>query len=297
MRNVFLVSGVSLCIASLALLGCRDHKAAGTTTTAASAAAPSGELTVGQPAPEFHATAHDGTALSLAGLQGKNVVLYFYPKDETPGCTKEACAFRDAWKELSATGAVLVGISTDDAESHKKFAEHHQLPFHLVSDPDGAIAKAYGVPDRMGVLARQTVVIGPDGKVKKIYRSVDVTKHATEVLGDVNLRPAEGGRHPLAVRVDGAALPDEEARALWLRFSEWMEEHRGDLAGFAAKEGFKSVHPGVEDGRPVLLASHTIAQRAYAPVARSSGSGGSGARHDSMRSDRPRQRKARNRPG
>ena len=104
-------------------------------------------------------------------------------------------------------------------------------------------------------------------------------------------------RRPLTARVDGVALPDEEARALWLRFSDWMEEHRGDLAGFAAKEGFASVHPGVEDGRPVLLASHTVAQRAYAPATRASGSGGSGARHDSKRSDRPRGRKARNRAG
>jgi peroxiredoxin Q/BCP len=185
MRNpssVFVVLGALALFAPL--VACRDHAAAGATTTAASAA-PAGELAPGQPAPDFHATAHDGTALSLATFQGKNVVLYFYPKDETPGCTKEACSFRDAWKELSATGAVLVGISTDDADSHKKFAEHYQLPFHLVSDPDGVIAKAYGVPNRMGHLARQTVVIGPDGKVKKIYRSVDVTKHATEVLGDV----------------------------------------------------------------------------------------------------------------
>lgn len=100
---------------------------------------------------------------------------------------------------------------------------------------------------------------------------------------------------PLAARVDGVALPDDQARALWLRFSDWMEEHRGDLAGFAAQEGFASVHPGVEDGRPVLLASHTIAQRPYAPVAGTSGSGGSGARHDSQRRDRPRERKGRNR--
>jgi hypothetical protein len=102
---------------------------------------------------------------------------------------------------------------------------------------------------------------------------------------------------PLAALVDGVALPDEEARALWLRFSDWMEEHRGDLAGFAAKEGFASVHPGVEDGRPVLLASHRVAQRPYAPIGEPSGSGGSGARHDSMRRDRPRGGKSRNRAG
>jgi peroxiredoxin Q/BCP len=142
-------------------------------------------LVVGKPAPDFAATAHDGTEIKIAALKGKHVVLYFYPKDETPGCTKEACAFRDSWKDLEASGVVLVGISTDSMESHKKFAEHHKLPFHLVSDGDGAIAKAYGVPNTAGFLGRQTFVVGPDGNVKKIYRSVDVGKHAAEVLGDV----------------------------------------------------------------------------------------------------------------
>lgn len=144
-----------------------------------------GELAVGKPAPEFTAKAHDGMTIQPSALKGKPVVLYFYPKDETPGCTKEACSFRDAWKELEATGVVLVGISTDTEESHKKFAEHHQLPFHLVSDPDGAIAKAYGVGNNAGFLQRHTIVIGKDGNVKKIYRSVDVSKHAAEVLADI----------------------------------------------------------------------------------------------------------------
>lgn len=157
------------------------------TSTAAStpAAAPSGEIAIGKAAPDFSAKAHDGMAVQPSALKGKHVVLYFYPKDETPGCTKEACAFRDAWKDLEATGVVLVGISTDSEESHKKFADNHKLPFHLVSDPDGSIAKSYGVPNNGGFLARHTIVIGPDGNVKKIYRSVDVSKHAAEVLADV----------------------------------------------------------------------------------------------------------------
>ena len=157
-------------------------------SASASAAAPAkkdGELAVGSPAPEFAARAHDGTEISIAALKGKPIVVYFYPKDETPGCTKEACAFRDAWKDLAATNVVLVGVSSDSADSHKKFAEHHKLPFHLVSDADGAIAKAYGVPTTLGYVARQTFVIGADGKLKKIYRTVDVGKHASEVLADV----------------------------------------------------------------------------------------------------------------
>jgi thioredoxin-dependent peroxiredoxin len=148
-------------------------------------AAAGGELVAGRPAPDFSATSYDGKPVKIASLKGKHVVLYFYPKDETPGCTKEACSFRDAWKDLESTGVVLVGISTDNAESHKKFAEHHKLPFLLVSDADGAIAKAYGVPNTAGYLGRQTFVIGPDGNLKKVYRSVDVAKHAADVLSDV----------------------------------------------------------------------------------------------------------------
>lgn len=154
-------------------------------TPAASVSAASGEVAAGQPAPQLSATAHDGFAVNTAALKGKHVVFYFYPKDETPGCTKEACAFRDAWKDLESTGVVLVGVSTDSNESHKKFAEHHQLPFHLVSDADGQIAKAFGVPNHAGFLSRHTIVVGPDGNIKKVYRAVDVTKHASEILADV----------------------------------------------------------------------------------------------------------------
>lgn len=153
--------------------------------SATSAKARSEELAIGAPAPDFSAIAHDGTAVRSSALEGKHVVVYFYPRDETPGCTREACAFRDAWKELESRAVVLIGVSTDTLESHRKFAEHHGLPFHLVSDTDGAIARAFGVPRVAGMLGRQTFVIGPDGKLKKIYRSVDVTKHAAEILADV----------------------------------------------------------------------------------------------------------------
>ena len=155
--------------------------------TTASSGSPvvGGELAVGKPAPDFTAKDQDGKELTLSALKGKPVVVYFYPKDETPGCTKEACAFRDAWKDLEKKGVVLIGVSTDSAESHKAFAKHHELPFHLVSDESGTIAKSFGVPNRAGFLGRQSFVIGPDGNVKKIYRDVDVTKHAGEVLADV----------------------------------------------------------------------------------------------------------------
>jgi peroxiredoxin Q/BCP len=158
--------------------------ATATSTPEASAVAPSSDDLVGKPAPDFTATAQDGTVVHVAALKGKPVVVYFYPKDETPGCTKEACAFRDTWKALSATGAVLVGVSADTLESHKGFAAHHQLPFLLVSDPEGVIGEKYGVPFH-GVHQRQTFVIGADGLVKKVYRHVDVGEHAEQILADL----------------------------------------------------------------------------------------------------------------
>jgi peroxiredoxin Q/BCP len=147
-------------------------------------ATPTRDDVVGKPAPDFTATAQDGAPVHLAAYKGKRVVLYFYPKDETPGCTKEACSFRDAWQNLSKTGAVLVGVSADTTDSHKAFAAHYQLPFLLVSDPDGKIAGEYAVPFA-GHHQRQTVVIGADGNVLKVYRKVDVATHAAQILDDL----------------------------------------------------------------------------------------------------------------
>ena len=135
----------------------------------APAPAPADDL-VGKPAPDFTGTAQDGTPVHLAALKGKRVVVYFYPKDETPGCTKEACSFRDSWQDISKTGAVLIGISADTADSHKAFAAHYKLPFLLLSDPDGKIGGAYGVPFS-GYHQRQTFVVGADGNVLKVYRT------------------------------------------------------------------------------------------------------------------------------
>jgi peroxiredoxin Q/BCP len=139
---------------------------------------------VGQAAPDFTAKAQDGTTLHMAALKGKPAVLYFYPKDETPGCTKEACSFRDAYGDLAKSGVVLIGVSADTDDSHRAFTAHHKLPFLLVSDPDGAIARKYGVPFT-GHHARQSFVIGRDGNVKRVYRSVDVTLHAQQIAEDL----------------------------------------------------------------------------------------------------------------
>jgi peroxiredoxin Q/BCP len=154
------------------------------TPSASAATTATTDLAIGKPAPPLAAKAHDGTAVDLGALKGKHVVVYFYPKDETPGCTKEACAFRDAWNDLKKRGVVLVGISADSDESHRAFAAHHKLPFLLVSDADGKIAQSFGVPFQGGYTARQSFVVGPDGNVKKIYRKVDVAGHAAEILDD-----------------------------------------------------------------------------------------------------------------
>ncbi len=150
---------------------------------ATAAQGPSDPL-VGKAAPDFTATAQDGAKVHISALKGKAVVVYFYPKDETAGCTKEACAFRDSWDAIGKTGAVLVGISADTLESHRSFVAHYKLPFLLVSDPDGAIGRSYGVPFE-GRHKRQTIVIGRDGQVRRVYRSVDVTVHAKEILDDL----------------------------------------------------------------------------------------------------------------
>ena len=143
-------------------------------------------MQIGDEAPAFDRVAHDGTRARLVDYRGKkNVVLYFYPADFTPVCTKETCGFRDLAREMGDEHSVVIGVSADSLESHKAFAEHHKLPFKLVSDADGAIAKSYGVPFQ-GYTGRQSFVIGKDGNVKKIYRTVDVTAHAQQILADVN---------------------------------------------------------------------------------------------------------------
>ncbi|MDB4937880.1 MAG: Thiol peroxidase, Bcp-type [Labilithrix sp.] len=181
------VTIVSLCVGATACNRDAPRPDQGSATTVASGtpATTNGEVTVGKPAPDFKAKDHNGAELELSALKGKPVVVYFYPKDETPGCTTEAKDFRDQWKGFEKTGVTVIGISTDNPESHKAFAKHHELPFHLVSDESGAIAKSFGVPNRAGFLSRQTFVIGADGNVKKIYRDVDVSKHVTEVLADL----------------------------------------------------------------------------------------------------------------
>ncbi len=154
------------------------------------------ELTIGAPAPDFDlpAVTRDGeTKISLADYHGKSsVVLYFYPKDDTPGCTVEACSFRDMGQDFADIGSVILGISPDDPESHQLFAKKFALPFPLLSDPDHAVATAYGVwkeknnygKKYMGI-ERTTFVIASDGTLAKIYPRVKVEQHAEQVLAFV----------------------------------------------------------------------------------------------------------------
>jgi peroxiredoxin Q/BCP len=143
----------------------------------------------GQPAPSFALPSDTGEEISLESLRGKPIVLYFYPKDDTPGCTAQACGIRDAWAEFQATGAVVLGVSPDGEASHAKFREKYDLPFTLLADADHAVADAYGVwgektyagKTHMGVL-RSTFVIDADGNVAKAFPNVKPAEHADQVL-------------------------------------------------------------------------------------------------------------------
>jgi peroxiredoxin Q/BCP len=146
------------------------------------------KLKEGDPAPAFKASASGGE-VSLAEFRGRHVVLYFYPKDDTPGCTKEACAFRDQFAEFRKKGAAVLGVSVDSVKSHAKFAEKFSLPFTLLSDADRKIVEAYGVWGEKQFMGRKymgtnrvTFLIGPDGRIKKIWPKVKPEEHATEVL-------------------------------------------------------------------------------------------------------------------
>lgn len=149
-------------------------------------------IKIGAAAPDFTAPADGGASIRLKDLRGKKVVLYFYPKDNTPGCTTESCDFRDAYAQFQAKGAVILGISPDSVKSHDKFKQKFDLPFALISDEDHKIAEAYGVWQEksmygrkyMGIV-RSTFVIDEKGKIAAIYDKVKVNGHALDVLEKV----------------------------------------------------------------------------------------------------------------
>ncbi len=144
----------------------------------------------GVAAPDFTLTDANGKAVSLSDFRGRDVVLYFYPQDDTPGCTKEACAFRNSWSDIQALGATVLGVSGDDAESHTRFAAKYRLPFTLLSDPDHRVMREYGAYGEKTLYGRKsigtirsTVWIGPDGLVKRHWARVsNAAEHPAKVL-------------------------------------------------------------------------------------------------------------------
>lgn len=145
-------------------------------------------LQTGMPAPAFSLTDQYGKSHALADYQGSWLVLYFYPKDDTPGCTTEACAFRDDLRRLKQMHVALLGVSLDDVDSHRRFADKFNLPFPLLADTKGETARAYGALWSLGPLRfarRQTFIIDPHGRVAHIYRSVDAAQHSEQVIRDL----------------------------------------------------------------------------------------------------------------
>jgi thioredoxin-dependent peroxiredoxin len=184
---------------------------------------------VGQAAPDFTLPSTSGRDVTLSALRGQVVVLYFYPKDESPGCTREACDFRDRTPELAKAGVVVLGVSNDGLESHRRFQEKHELPFPLLADVDARVSKLYGVYGRQSVvgipytgIARTTFVIGRDGRVARVWPKVSVSGHVEEVLEYVKsavaprFAPAAGASGG-AVRSPDDPTPVRHSDAEWRR--------------------------------------------------------------------------------
>lgn len=146
-------------------------------------------LQPGDKAPSFSGTVTDGSTVKLSDFKGRSLVLYFYPRDDTPGCTKEACAFRDVYQQIQAKGAAVLGVSVDPVKAHQKFTEKFKLPFPLLADEDKSLVQAYGVWGEKRFMGRKylgihrvTFLIGPDGRIKNIWPKVKPEEHAAEVL-------------------------------------------------------------------------------------------------------------------
>jgi thioredoxin-dependent peroxiredoxin len=156
------------------------------------AATPEMKLKEGDTAPNFTAPGSGGSPVSLSDFRGKHVVLYFYPRDDTPGCTKEACGFRDAYEEFKQAGAIVLGVSVDPLKAHDKFINKFKLPFTLIADTDKAVVQKYGVWGQKTFMGRKymgthrvTFLIDPEGKIQKIWPLVKPEQHPDEVLGAI----------------------------------------------------------------------------------------------------------------
>ncbi|MBD2081589.1 peroxiredoxin [Leptolyngbya sp. FACHB-17] len=143
-------------------------------------------LNVGDTAPDFTVKDTNGNTVKLSDYAGRAVVLYFYPKDDTPGCTKEACSFRDNYTQYTSQGIPVFGVSMDDEASHQRFTEKYSLPFPLLADTNGAITQAYDV-DGGGYSKRVTYVVGADGKIVQVHTTIQTDTHATDILQQLAL--------------------------------------------------------------------------------------------------------------
>lgn len=155
-------------------------------------------LPIGSPAPDFEARRADGSTIRLSDLRGRYVLVYFYPKDMTPGCTAEACALNERLDDLEECGADVIGVSFDGWESHRRFQERHGLRFALASDSDRRIARAYGVGQVLGILPvaqRVSFLVGPDGRIVEVWPTVKPKRHAAEVLEAVRQHSAAAASH------------------------------------------------------------------------------------------------------
>ncbi|WP_437849985.1 peroxiredoxin [Sorangium sp. So ce363] len=191
---VFVVLAVVFAFASLLGCGAAERPDGG-----------QGLIPVGATAPDVFAADQHGAIQRLSDQRGRAVVVYFYPKDGTPGCTQEACAFRDAWDRFKQANVQVFGVSSDTRESHEKFATENKLPFPILVDTDHAWATAFGVPMRLGATARVTFLVDPDGKIAKVYPDVDPGVHADEVLKDA--AQLTGAALPVAPAASGSAAP------------------------------------------------------------------------------------------
>jgi peroxiredoxin Q/BCP len=180
-------------VALLALSACNNPPPAGGSSAGApasarpaasapSSAAAAAPLKEGDAAPDLELTLQSGKSVKLSSFKGKMVAIYFYPKDDTPGCTIEAQGIRDNWEQLAAANITVIGVSLQDAASHQQFIDKYKLPFDLAVDTTGAVAKAFGVPVRGEYASRQTFLVGPDGKIKKVWLEVTPSGHAAQIL-------------------------------------------------------------------------------------------------------------------
>lgn len=223
---VFVVLAVVFAFASLLGCGAAERPDGG-----------QGLIPVGATAPDVFAADQHGAIQRLSDQRGRAVVVYFYPKDGTPGCTEEACAFRDAWDRFKQANVQVFGVSSDTRESHEAFSIEHKLPFPILVDTDHAWATAFGVPMKLGTTARVTFLVDPDGKIAKVYPDVDPGVHADEVLKD-------------AAQLTGAALPVAPAPA-----------------GGAAPAGADTAAPAATGAAPAATPAGAADPATAAPVA------------------------------